>query len=183
MKIYFKWPNNDNGKQFYIKGDMFRGGKEASVNDVPCEKVEANIFKYYDEDIKRDRKIEFIPRMLDNPKVEIDGKDIRLFKETAMPARVLVLLPALITILLTTNPEKLEELGYDYSNAIIAPGLAGWIKLAISLLGILVNYLILTHIKNDAIKIILYVVVTIAAFVGLCLLLGTTPIDVLGSAQ
>ena len=98
MKISFKWPNSDQGKEFYIRTNGITGVREVKVDEIDATKIESGVYSFYDKDRDCNRRIEIINEMLDNPRVLIDDKEIELFQKTPMWVKFMMFLPFLAYI-------------------------------------------------------------------------------------
>lgn len=142
MKIYFKWPNNASGKNFYIKTDSIFGVREVKVNDVDAVKVSNNVYEYYDEGVEKPRRIEIINQMLDNPVVSINDKKVPLFEPTPIVIQALIMLP------------------------LIAWLFANWPGIITGLIAIFINTKLNSSLKNNLIKVVIYCALIVLAIVG-----------------
>ena len=95
MKYSFRWPDNENGKEFSFRTNAFKGIFDVKVDEIEATKISDGVYQFYDKATDKKRKLEIINELMDNPMVNIDGKPLNLFVPTPMYLKFALFIPLL----------------------------------------------------------------------------------------
>lgn len=142
MKVTFRWPDREGGKDFSFKINAFRGVYDVFVDGIAATKIDQGVFQFYDKETDKKRKIEIINEMMDNPIVNIDNKPLELFNPTPIGVRFMIFIPLLSVIFMKA------------------------IGIVIGLIGVWFASFVNRRLKNTFVRIIVLTIIGLVFLVG-----------------